>query len=65
MKNKYDEKDISNRFYCLYYICMKYNDEQNLYKKDKKEKKAVDCNMYFNGYKFFVEKYINDMNRSV
>jgi len=45
MKNKYDEKDIAERFYDMYYICMKYNDEQKLYKKEKKE---IDCNMYFN-----------------
>lgn len=68
MKNNSDDKEMMKIFYNLYYICMKYNDEKNLYKKDKEDKedkkykKENDCSMYFHGYKFFVEKYINDRN---
>ena len=62
MKNKYDDKEMAIIFYDLYYVCMKYNDENKLSKKDKKE---IDCGMYFNGYKFFIEKHINDINRKI
>jgi len=66
MKNNYDDKEMAIIFYDLYYICMKYNNEKKLsIKEKKKEKKEIDCEMYFNGYKFFIEKYINNTNRMI
>lgn len=68
MKNNSDDKELAIIFYDFYYICMKYNDEKMLSKIEKKNKnykKEIDCGMYFNGYKFFIEKYINDRNRKI
>jgi hypothetical protein len=62
MKNNSDDKEITKIFYDLYYICMKYNDENKLSKNDKKE---INCDIYLHGFKFFAEKYINDKNRNI
>ena len=53
--NSNNDKEIAKMFYDLYYVCMKYNDENQLsknYKKDMKNekdiknKKEIDCGIY-------------------
>lgn len=62
MENNYhynDYKKLAELYHNIYMNCMKYKEQKKL------SDKEIDCGVYFNNFKFFSEKYIDDKNRKI
>lgn len=55
-KNSDSNKEMADLFYNLYMGCVTY--------KDKKKEKNINCDHYFEKFKFFAEKYVDNNSKS-
>ena len=55
MKNKNSDKEMAELFYNMYMGCLNFI----LQKEQKNSDKKINCDEYYDKFKFFAEKYID------
>lgn len=60
MKLNITDKDMARLFYHMYTGCLQYNKQ---HEKDKNTELKLDCNEFYNHFKFYAEKYIDSKNK--
>lgn len=56
MKNKTNnDKEMAELFYNMYTGCLKFKQQ----KEEQNSEKKINCDEYYNKFKFFSEKYVN------
>lgn len=60
MKKENHDKEMAILYYNLFIGCLKYNSERR-----EQLSKKIDCVDYYNGLKFFAEKYVDNKEQKI